>query len=78
MRNPKVIKPKKVCFKVNHPLYGTDNQFKSWIQLCDRTIELAMEESTRRLVAKFDDLVDEICEELLESLEEHEPEIQEG
>ena len=61
---------KKVLYKVNHPLYGSEILFDSWTTLCDHTMELAEAEAKERLMDQLLDEISHISDEMIETAEE--------
>lgn len=69
----KVLRGKRVHYKTNHPLYGSNNTFDSWMTLCEFTMDIAQGEAQRRLSATLVELTSEIADEMMNTAEEDEP-----
>jgi hypothetical protein len=66
-------------YKGCHPQYGSDRYFDDYTMLCKVTVDLAMQETKRRLDDIFDDLASKLSDEMLESVVEiHEREYEES
>ena len=68
------LKPKRISYKVTHPLYGSSREFDSWMELSEVTVELAELEARRLLNEEFEALVHKIADEMIDTAEEYEPE----
>ena len=69
MTKATALKGKRLHYKTNHPLYGSDNVFDSWMTLCEVTLELAEQEMGRRM----NDAICSLADEMIETVEEYEP-----
>lgn len=57
-------------YKGCHPQYGADRYFDDYTMLCKVTVDLAMQETKRRLDDIFDDLASKLSDEMLDSVKE--------
>lgn len=70
----KLIQGKRIHFKIKHPLAGPNEHFDSWMCVCERAVELAEAEASTRLYQQFEDLVIQISDQIMSTVEEYEPE----
>ena len=62
-----------VRIRTTHPLYGSDTDHDNFMSLCELTVDIAIDEARRRLEPQFDQLVDDISDEMLATATEYEP-----
>lgn len=53
-------------FTVTHPIYGERRHFKSWIELCDKTIDIATRYIEERMISLITALADEMMDTAVE------------
>lgn len=60
----------RILFKVNHPGYGSEVIFDSWMTLCEHTMELAEDEAKRQLMDELIRRTELIADEMIATAEE--------
>jgi len=63
----------RAMFRTTHPLTGKV-VFDSWLTLCEYALDVAEKEAKERLIDKLIELTEQIADEIIESVEECEPE----
>lgn len=58
---------------MEHPFYGEDTIYDSWMVLCETTLEIAEEQAKNKLINQLRDLTSSIADEMIATVEEYEP-----
>jgi hypothetical protein len=70
MEKAKVIKGRRIHYRVPHPLLGEDNVFDSWMTLCEYVFEIAEKEAHRRAKESIRDLIIDLSNEIIDTAQE--------
>lgn len=57
-------------YRAAHPMYGSDRFFDDYTTVCKVTMDLAMQETKRRLDDIFEDLTSKLSDEMIETVVE--------